>query len=320
MGSEVGPPGAPPRLLRIGEAATLTGVSPGRIRHYQGLGLLQPTRSQSGYRYFGTIELLRLLQIDLLRSLGVSLTEIGTSLPGRLDGGALTGTLERHRATLQAERQRLDRLLAALDAALESEATSPETVTALLASANSTPQDSLGIFGRLSKPLSVETSRVYEQVLGGGWGLPVPSIFGRMLLPAAVTDLLEQLARADGYQELFRRIRVLALEILSLSSATPGRPSGARILARDWLRTHAAEPLPAPVQAALDRTLPRIRERDVLNQGFQLWAESISPPAAEVLRSLESEARTRGLVVLGVLLARPAHHRPSSTGRATHPK
>src|SRR5487761_309788 len=153
MGSEVGPPGAPPRLLRIGEAATLTGVSPGRIRHYQGLGLLQPTRSQSGYRYFGTIELLRLLQIDLLRSLGVSLTEIGTSLPGRLDGGALTGTLERHRATHQAERQRLDRLLAALDAALESEAASPETVTALLASANSTPRDSLGIFGRLSKPL-----------------------------------------------------------------------------------------------------------------------------------------------------------------------
>lgn len=295
--------GRPEGLLRIGEAATLTGVSAGRIRHYQGQGLVVPGRSLSGYRLFSATDLVRILQIDLLRSLGMGLSDIRGSLPGRASGQSLRDTLQLHRSSLQAERDRLERLVSAIDLALESDDTKPESVAALLASASSTPRDSLGIFGRLSKPLSPEAAQIYQEILGGGWGLPVPSIFGRMLLPAAVTELLEQVAHAKGYQELFQRVRRLAADILALAVAHPPQPSAPRDLARSWLEDLDRAPLPSAVSDALSRTLPRIRELDVLNQGFQLWAESISPPAAAVLRSLDSQARDRQKLVLGVLIA-----------------
>jgi DNA-binding transcriptional MerR regulator len=291
-------------LLKIGEAATLTGVSPGRIRHYQSQGLLDPVRSPSGYRHFRAAELVRLLQIDLLRSLGMGISDIRESLPGQVQDDSLLDTLQRHRATLQAERDRLDRLVGAIDLALTSEDASAETVATLLAAAHSTPRDSLGIFGRLSKPLSEEAATIFQEILGGGWGLPVPSIFGRMLLPATVTELLEDVAHADGYPELFHRVRDLASSIMGLPWSPATGQAGPEQLAHDWLRELATKPLPAEVQAALDRTIPRIRELEVLNQGFQLWAESISPPAASVLRNLESAADQEGLLVLGVLLAK----------------
>ncbi|MGC1185688.1 MAG: MerR family transcriptional regulator [Candidatus Dormiibacterota bacterium] len=298
--------------LKIGEAATLTGVSTGRIRHYQAQGLIQPGRSLSGYRYFNADDLVRILEIDLLRSLGMGLTDIASSLPGQSDQGSLRTTLKSHRASLQAERGRLDRLLSAIDLALESESASAESVATLLASANSSPRDSLGIFGRLSKPLSDEAAAIYQQILGGGWGLPVPSIFGRMLLPAAVTELLEQVAHADGYQKLFARVRQLAIAILGLTATPAPDATGPARVARDWLQSLADDPLPPEVQSALARTIPRIKELELLNQGFQLWAESISPPAAEVLRSLEQQANSSGALVLGVLTAPRTRRGPLS--------
>jgi DNA-binding transcriptional MerR regulator len=303
-------------LLKIGEAATLTGVSPGRIRHYQVQGLLEPARSPSGYRYFSADDLIRLLQIDLLRSLGMGLNDIRASLPGQIQEDSLRETLHRHRSTLQAERDRLDRLVAAIDLALESEGASAESVATLLASANSTPRDSLGIFGRLSKPLSEEAAQIYQEILGGGWGLPVPSIFGRMLLPAAVTELLERVAHADGYPELFRRIRDLAAAILGLPSPPSVGPTTPQQLARGWLESLELDPLPVQVQLALDQTVPRIRELEILNQGFQLWAESISPPAATFLRHLEVEVDRLGQHVLGVLVAKPQPRQPRRLGAA----
>ncbi len=303
-------------LLKIGEAATLTGVSPGRIRHYQSQGLIRPSRSLTGYRYFNADDLVRILQIDLLRSLGMGLTDIRTSLPGQSSGDSLRETLAVHRNTLRAERDRLDRLLAAVEMALTSEDASAEAVATLLASANSTPRDSLGIFGRLSRPLSEEAAEIYQEILGGGWGLPVPSIFGRMLLPAPVSDLLEQVAHAPGYPDLFRRVRDLAVEIIGLAAFPAADPKIPADLARRWLDGLSTEPLPAEVQAALDRTVPRIRELEVLNQGFQLWAASISPQAAEVLRALERLAESRSLLVLGVLVARPSRRRGTAHSRA----
>jgi DNA-binding transcriptional MerR regulator len=315
MGSSISPLDQGSGLLKIGEAATLTGVSPGRIRHYQGQGMIRPSRSLSGYRYFTADDLVRILQIDLLRSLGMGLSDIRASLPGQSQGESLRETLAVHRETLRAERDRLDRLLAAVETALTSEDASAESVATLLASANSTPRDSLGIFGRLSRPLSEEAALIYQEILGGGWGLPVPSIFGRMLLPPQVSDLLEQVAHANGYQHLFGRIRDLAVEIISLATVTDPDPSAPVDLASRWLASLVSDPLPTEVQAALDRTMPRIRELEVLNQGFQLWAESISPQAAEVLRSLERLAESRSLLVLGVLAAPRTHRRGSPRAR-----
>jgi DNA-binding transcriptional MerR regulator len=293
---------AAPRL-KIGDAAKLTGVTPGRIRHYQRLGLVNPARSPSGYRYFGAGELLLLLQIDLLRSLGMSLAEIAGSLPRLGAEGSLRPALERHRGTLEQERSRLDRLLRAVEHALESEVASPEAVAAYLAVAHSTPRESLGIFGRLRRPLSEEAAGEWADILGSGWELPVSPILGRMLLPDPVTEVLERLARAEGNEVLFQRVRELATAILGLSD--PATRSTPRQVAADWVQALTSDPLPKEVQEALRETVPQIRELEVLNQGFQLWAESISPAAAMVLRSIQQLARRRGQLVLGVLLVPP---------------
>jgi DNA-binding transcriptional MerR regulator len=293
---------ASPRL-KIGEAAKLTGVTPGRIRHYQRLGLVNPARAPSGYRYFGAGELLLLLQIDLLRSLGMSLAEISGSLPRLGAGESLRPALERHRRTLEQERSRLDGLLHAVERALESEEASAEAVAAYLAVAYSTPRESLGIFGRLRRPLSEEAAGEWADILGGGWALPVSPILGRMLLPDPVTEVLERLARAEGNEVLFGRVRELATSILALSdSKTRSTP---RQVATDWVQALTSHPLPEEVQQALRETVPQIRELEVLNQGFQLWAESISPAAATVLRTIQQLARRHGQLVLGVLLVPP---------------
>ena len=293
--------------LKIGEAATLTGVTPGRIRHYQKLGLLRPTQADSGYRYFNAADLVKILQIDLLRSLGMGLDEIANSLPGEESSGSLKQALERHRATLVAEHERLGALLAAVERALMAPEASAESIAAYLASAYSTPRDSLGIFGRLTRPLSADAASSWAKILGAGFDLPVPAIFGRMLLPPQVTEVLERLAEAPGNEVLFERVRALAADILALSGGPSTARSSPRELAAAWIDSFRADRLPPAVESALDATFPRIRELGVLNQGFQLWAESISPTAGQVLRLIQDEARQRHLVVLGVL---PAHPRP----------
>lgn len=298
--------------IKIGEAAALTGVGPGRIRHYQRLGLLAPLQTNSGYRYFSADQLLRLLQIDMLRSLGMGLEEIRAILPTSGDRGSLRVALERHRDTLRHEVTRLEGLLRAVEAALGAPEASAESVAAYLASAQSTPRESLGIFGRLSTPLSEEAAQMWQAILGSGWDLPVPPILGRMLLPPRVTQVLERLARAEGNQQLFARVRELAFQILQLSGGGAAERAAARRLAITWAASFHADPLPPAVLEALQATVPAIPELEVLNQGFQLWAESISPAAGLVLRTVQSEARRHGQLVLGVLLVDRPQRSPGS--------
>ena len=293
--------------LKIGEASTLTGVTAGRIRHYQKMGLLAPTQSESGYRYFDAADLVRILQIDLLRSLGMGLEEISNSIPQQARSDSLREALERHRRTLTAERDRLNSLLMAVERALATPGASAESVAAYLASAHSTPRESLGIFGRLSTPLSDRAAASWEKLLGFGVDLPVPAIFGRMLLPPQVTEVLERLANAAGNEVLFERVRRLAGDILALSTASGAERPSPRELAATWIASFDSDRLPPEVERALDSTVPRIRELEVLNQGFQLWAESISPIAGNILRLIHDEAQRHHLMVLGVL---PARRRP----------
>ena len=83
-------------MLSIGEVAALTGIKPGRIRHYEVKGLVMPAYGQSGYRCFGETEVLRLLYIDLLRSSGMGLEAIRRSVLAA--PGDLRVALDRHAA------------------------------------------------------------------------------------------------------------------------------------------------------------------------------------------------------------------------------
>ncbi|GAA2307414.1 hypothetical protein GCM10010149_66680 [Nonomuraea roseoviolacea subsp. roseoviolacea] len=67
--------------VTIGQAAAFVGVTVKTVRHYHKLGLVQePERDSSGYRRYGSAELLRLVQARTLAAAGVPLAEIGPLL------------------------------------------------------------------------------------------------------------------------------------------------------------------------------------------------------------------------------------------------
>ncbi len=80
--------------LRVGEVARRTGLTVRTLHHYDERGLLVPSgRSHSDYRLYSPEDLRRLLQIQQLKSLGLSLDEVGEALDSDdFDAG---GTLER---------------------------------------------------------------------------------------------------------------------------------------------------------------------------------------------------------------------------------
>ena len=67
--------------MRSNEMANLAGVTVRTLRHYHAIGLLsEPPRGQNGYRDYGADDLVRLLRIKRLSSLGFSLSRIGEVL------------------------------------------------------------------------------------------------------------------------------------------------------------------------------------------------------------------------------------------------
>ncbi|MEU6074171.1 MerR family transcriptional regulator [Micromonospora sp. NPDC047074] len=67
--------------VTIGQAAAFVGVTVKTVRHYHKLGLIEePERDSSGYRRYGSADLLRLVQTRTLAAAGVPLAEIGPLL------------------------------------------------------------------------------------------------------------------------------------------------------------------------------------------------------------------------------------------------
>lgn len=67
--------------MKSNEMAKLAGVSVRTLRHYHAIGLLpEPPRGENGYRDYGAEDLVRLLRIKRLSSLGFSLSRIGEVL------------------------------------------------------------------------------------------------------------------------------------------------------------------------------------------------------------------------------------------------
>ncbi|MCP3803451.1 MerR family transcriptional regulator [Allokutzneria sp. A3M-2-11 16] len=63
--------------VTIGQAAAFAGVTVKTVRHYHQHGLLdEPPRDSSGYRRYGSADLLRLVQVRTLATAGVPLAEV----------------------------------------------------------------------------------------------------------------------------------------------------------------------------------------------------------------------------------------------------
>ncbi|MDH6182388.1 DNA-binding transcriptional MerR regulator [Microbacteriaceae bacterium SG_E_30_P1] len=100
--------------MRIGEVARLSGVSARMLRHYNDIGLLTPSgRTSSGYRHYDDADLRRLLEIESLRSLGLSLAEVRSAIddPGALSPQQIVDeVIARTRERIELDRELVRRL------------------------------------------------------------------------------------------------------------------------------------------------------------------------------------------------------------------
>lgn len=64
------------KQYRIGDYAKYLGVSPDFLKHYEELGILSPSRSESGYRYYSFHTTMLLIECVRLRNYGMTLREI----------------------------------------------------------------------------------------------------------------------------------------------------------------------------------------------------------------------------------------------------
>ncbi|WP_320066858.1 MerR family transcriptional regulator [Micromonospora sp. RTGN7] len=99
--------------MLIGEVARRSGVSARMLRHYDSLGLVRPTgRTVGGYREYSAEDMRRILCVEGLRSLGLSLRQIGRALedpactPSALVGDLIRWAEDR----LEREQELLERL------------------------------------------------------------------------------------------------------------------------------------------------------------------------------------------------------------------
>ncbi|MCX4093866.1 HEAT repeat domain-containing protein [Nocardia sp. alder85J] len=105
--------------MLIGEVSRRSGVSTRMLRHYDALGLVQPTgRTSGGYREYSPADIRRLFDVECLRTLGLSLHDAKRALDDPIFAPAdLVGDLIRHTRTRIAAEQELLRRLERVDAA-----------------------------------------------------------------------------------------------------------------------------------------------------------------------------------------------------------
>jgi DNA-binding transcriptional MerR regulator len=172
----------------IGEVARRSGVSTRMLRHYDTLGLVRPTgRTVGNYREYAGEDIRRIFHVECLRSLGLSLREIGRALedpaftPSALVGDLIRRTEDR----LRREQELLDRL------------------RAVDASAPLGWQDVLRIVELLHGLNSPSAARRQQTVLASAEDVPVPTelLAGAVLAeadPNVAGALRWALARAGG--------------------------------------------------------------------------------------------------------------------------
>lgn len=279
--------------LLIGDVTALTGIASGRIRHYEKIGLLHAHHLSNGYRVFDVEQVLDLLRIDLMRSLGVGINDIARLIEG--GHSTLAGLLDEHRALLMQQRERIDHLIRAIDAATEcGDADLNEDILHRLAT---THRDSIGVIGRLSAPLPAPVAAMYADLFDE-WDLPVPALFGQMVLPTAASTLLSQLAETPGHEVLFDRLRSLAADVIALGEDD----AAATELAGRWIDQQLADPLPDEVVGVLRGVQPLLERDPVIVQGFRTWAGSISPAAADFIEAIAQQTARRGVEAVSVIV------------------
>lgn len=97
--------------MRIGELARRTGVSERMLRYYEQEGLLQPARTDAGYRDYGNAEVQIAQRIRILSAAGLKIETIRILLPCILDNQPRFEPCKEVRAALRREVEKMDEKL-----------------------------------------------------------------------------------------------------------------------------------------------------------------------------------------------------------------
>ena len=95
--------------MKIKFVEELVGITKKNIRFYEEQGLLNPRRAENGYREYEEEDVKRLMQIKLLRKLGVSIEEIRCMFDGKI---SLGDCLDRHQSELERQKKNLSKMQA----------------------------------------------------------------------------------------------------------------------------------------------------------------------------------------------------------------
>lgn len=174
--------------MLIGEVARRSGVSTRMLRHYDALGLVRPTgRTTGGYREYSTEDIRRIFHVESLRSLGLSLKQIGRALddPAFTPAALVSDLIRWAEDRLVRERELLERLRAI-------DASAPEGW-----------QEVLRIVELMQGLNSTSAARRQQAVLARPEGVPVPAelLAGAVLAeadPNVAGALRWALARSGG--------------------------------------------------------------------------------------------------------------------------
>ena len=91
--------------MKIKQVEELVGITSKNIRFYEEQGLLQPRRTENGYRDYQTEDVELLKKIKLFRKLGVPVEQIHRLFQGQI---SVDECLENQKAVLQKEQDNID--------------------------------------------------------------------------------------------------------------------------------------------------------------------------------------------------------------------
>lgn len=192
-----------------GETAAVLGVSIKALRVYERHGLVAPDRTAAGYRVYGPVQMRRLHQVLALRSLGLSLAQIGACIAGL--GDELGPILDLQDRDL---RQRIARLQTA--------AATVAAARARLAAGESLSVDDLV---KLTKEIVMTQERP-------DWREALTPLFAEHFTEAERRAMMPPARPPDDGAAAAERAALLA-EARALAGTDPGAPA-ALDLARRW--------------------------------------------------------------------------------------
>ncbi|GGR51363.1 transcriptional regulator [Streptomyces cinereoruber] len=200
--------------MLIGDVARRSGVSARMLRHYESLGLVRPTgRTGSGYREYSDEDIRRIFHIESLRSLGLSLREVGRALddPGFAPAELVADLARRTRERIAAETELLTRLRR-IDAAGPAGWEDVLRTVALLQALGSNDADARQ---RAALSTSEETSLPVEALVEAVLDESDPNVAGALRWALARTDGDAPALLAEGLDSPTAEVRERAVRSLA---------------------------------------------------------------------------------------------------------